>query len=108
MEAKANEKYEQKLTRLEAELNDVQAKLSELQGKKTEGNRLVATPDVTKAIEDFQKQQAKLRGERREIRRALREDIDALGHRLLAINVLATPLLVCAFGVWFHAAPGAG
>jgi ABC-type uncharacterized transport system involved in gliding motility auxiliary subunit len=102
MEAKANEKYEQQLTGLEAELNDVQARLSELQGKKSEGGRLVATPDVTKAIDDFQKQQAKLRGERREIRRALREDIDALGHRLLAINVLATPLLVCAFGVWFQ------
>jgi len=102
MEAAANEKYEQKLTGLEAELNDVQAKLSELQGKKSDGGRLVASPEVTKAIDDFQKQEARLRGERREIRRALREDIDALGHRLLAVNVLATPLLVCAFGVWFQ------
>jgi ABC-type uncharacterized transport system involved in gliding motility auxiliary subunit len=102
MEAKANEKYEQQLTGLEAELNDVQSKLTELQGKKTESGRLVATPEVNKAIEDFQKQEARLRGERREIRRALREDIDALGHRLLAVNLLATPLLVCAFGVWFH------
>jgi len=33
---------------------------------------------MTKAIEDFQKQQATIRGERREIRRALREDIDRL------------------------------
>ncbi len=102
MEAAANDKYEQQLTGLEARLNDVQSKLSDLQGKKSQTGKLVASPEVTKAIEDFQKQEAKLRGERRDIRRALREDIDALGHRLLAVNVLASPLLVCAFGLWFR------
>jgi ABC-type uncharacterized transport system involved in gliding motility auxiliary subunit len=102
MEAQANKKYEEKLTALEAQLSDVQAKLTELQGKKGEGNRLVASPEVTKAIEDFQKQEAGLQAERRTIRLALREGIDSLENRLLAINLLATPLLVCAFGIWFY------
>jgi ABC-type uncharacterized transport system involved in gliding motility auxiliary subunit len=102
MEAAAGDKYREKLTALEAQLNDVQSKLTELQGKKSEGNRLVASPDVTKAIDDFQKQDAKLRGERREIRLALRTDIDALENRLLAVNLLGTPLLVCGFGLWFY------
>jgi len=102
MEVEAQKKYQQKLTGLEAQLSSVQSKLSELQGKKTEGNRLVASPEVTKAIEDFQKQSATLRGERREIRRALREDIDSLENRLLVLNLLASPLLVVAFGLWFQ------
>jgi ABC-type uncharacterized transport system involved in gliding motility auxiliary subunit len=102
MEAAADDKYREKLTALETELNDVQAKLTELQGKKTEGNRLVASPEVAKTIEDFQKQDAKLRSERRQIRLALRTDIDALENRLLAANLLATPLLVCVFGLWFY------
>ena len=102
MEAGANKKYEEKLTALEAQLNDVQSKLTELQGKKGEANRLVASPEVARAIEDFQKQEATLRAERRKIRLALREGIDALENRLLAINLLATPLLVCAFGIWFR------
>jgi len=102
MEVEANKKYEDQLTALEARLTQVQAKLGELQGKKTEGSRLVASPEVAKAIEDFQKQQAAMRGERRDIRRALREDIDALGNRLLVINLFATPLLVCGFGAWFY------
>lgn len=101
MEAEAQKQYQAKLTELDARLQQVQAKLGELQGKKGEGNRLVATPEVTKAIEDFQKQQATMRGERREIRRALREDIDRLENKLLVINLLATPLLVGAFGLWF-------
>ena len=101
MEIEANKKYQEKLAALESRLQTVQQKLSELQGKKGEANKLVASPEVTKAIEDFQKQQAAMRGERREIRRALREDIDALENRLLLLNLLTGPLLVGAFGLWF-------
>jgi ABC-type uncharacterized transport system involved in gliding motility auxiliary subunit len=104
MEAEAQKQYQAKLTELDARLQEVQSKLSELQGKKGEGNRLVATPEMAEAIEGFQKQQATMRGERREIRRALREDIDRLENRLLVINLLATPLLVGAFGIWFYRA----
>lgn len=101
MEVEANKKYQEKLTALDARLGQVQSRLGELQGKKNEGGRLVVSADVAKAIEDIQKQQAAMRGERREISLALREDINALGHRLLVINLLATPLLVCGFGIWF-------
>ncbi len=102
MEAEAQKQYQTKLTELDTRLQQVQTKLTELQGKKGEGNRLVATPEMAKAIEEFQKQQAKMRGERREIRRALREDIDRLENRLLILNLLATPVLVGAFGFWFY------
>lgn len=102
MEAAAQKQYQAKLSELDARLAEVQKKLTEVQGKKGEGNRLVATPEMAKAIEDYQKQQATMRGERREIRRALREDIDFLENKLLVINLLGTPLLVGAFGVWFY------
>jgi ABC-type uncharacterized transport system involved in gliding motility auxiliary subunit len=102
MEVEAQKQYQDKLTALDARLQQVQTKLSELQGKKTEGNRLVASPEIAKAIEDFQKQSAQMRGERREIRRALREGIDALENKLLVINLLASPLLVGVFGFWFY------
>ena len=104
MEVTAQKKYQEKLTSLEARLQQVQTKLAELQGKQNEGNRLVASDEVTKTIEDFRKQQAQLSGERRQIRRALREDIDALGNRLLILNLLSTPLLVGVFGFWFYRA----
>jgi ABC-type uncharacterized transport system involved in gliding motility auxiliary subunit len=102
MEARANDKYEQQLGTLETELNNVQAKLTELQNQKTEGNRLVASPEVAKAIQDFQTQEARLRSQRRSIRLALRRGIDALEYRLLAFNLLASPILLCLFGVWYY------
>lgn len=78
MEAAAQEKYREQLAALEAKISDVQKKLTELQGKRNEGNRLVASPEVQKAIEDFEKQQALNRAERRRIRAALRADIENL------------------------------
>jgi ABC-type uncharacterized transport system involved in gliding motility auxiliary subunit len=102
MEAAAAEKYKEKLTALEARINEVQAKLTELQGKTGEGGKLLASPEATRTIEDFQKQAASMRAERRAVRLSLREGIDSLENRLLVINLLATPLLVVAFGIWFY------
>jgi ABC-type uncharacterized transport system involved in gliding motility auxiliary subunit len=102
MEAAAAEKYKEKLTALEARINEVQGKLAELQGKKAEGGKLLASPEAARAIEDFQKQAAEMRGERRQIRLSLREGIDALENRLLIVNLLGTPILVCLFGLWFY------
>lgn len=101
MEVEAQKKYQERLTALDAQLQEVQTKLTELQGKKTEDNRLVASPEVAEAIENFQKQSAEMRAQRRQIRRALREDIDALENRLLIANLVASPLLILAFGLWF-------
>ena len=83
MEASAAEKYREKLDGLESQLNDIQTKLTELQGKKGDSSKLLASPEATKAIEDFQKQEATLRGQRREIRYALVEGINSLENRLL-------------------------
>jgi hypothetical protein len=90
------------LDALEGQLSSVESKITELQGKQTEGNRLVASPEVAKAIQDFQAQEALLRGRRREIRLALTQGINALKYRLLAINLLLTPILVCCFGAWYY------
>jgi ABC-type uncharacterized transport system involved in gliding motility auxiliary subunit len=102
MEVDAQRRYQEQLTALEARINDVQQKLTELQGKRNEGNRLVATPEMQKAIEDFQAQQAVMRGERREIRKALREEIERLENGLLVGNLLAPVLLVGAVGFVIH------
>ncbi len=101
MEVEAQKKYQEKLSALDAQLATVQKQLGEIQGKKIQGTRLIASPEIAKAVENFQKQQATLRGERREIRLALREDIDALENRLLVLNLLVSPLLVGIFGLWF-------
>jgi ABC-type uncharacterized transport system involved in gliding motility auxiliary subunit len=102
MEVDAPRRDQEQRTALEVRITDVQQKLTELQGKRNEGNRLVATPEMQKAIEDFQAQQAVMRGERREIRKALREDIERLENGLLVGNLLAPIILVGAVGFVVH------
>jgi ABC-type uncharacterized transport system involved in gliding motility auxiliary subunit len=102
MQAEAQQKYQAKLGELETRLTEVQTKLGELMGKTTEGNRLVATPEMQKTIEDFQKQEIEMRRERREIRRSLREDIDALEYKLAAINLFSMPAVILLGAFLFH------
>ncbi len=102
MEFAANQRYQVKLQELEDRLAKVQSQLSELQTQKAPGNKLVATPEVQKAIEDFRKQEASMRAERREIRKALREDIEALGNRLLLLNLFFAPFALTLFAFWFQ------
>ncbi|HEY1765168.1 MAG TPA: ABC transporter, partial [Opitutaceae bacterium] len=102
MQADASKKFTEKLSALEARINEVQTKLAALQGKSAEGGKLLASPEAQKAIEDFQKQAATMRGERRGIRLSLREGIDSLENGLLLVNLLAMPVIVLAFGIWFY------
>jgi ABC-type uncharacterized transport system involved in gliding motility auxiliary subunit len=102
MEAEAQKQYREQLVAVEAKLGEVQRKLSELQARKGEARTLVATPEVSKALEDYQRQELAARKERREIRRALREDIDALENTLVLVNLLLSPLIVGVFGFFFQ------
>lgn len=102
LEADAQRRYQAQLTALDARLAEVQQRLTELQGKRTEGNRLIATPEMAQAIEAFTQQQAAMRGERRQIRAALRADIERLEHQLLAFNLLVPLVLLTGFGAWFR------
>jgi len=102
MEATAQRKYQEQLGALETRIQEVQARLTELQGRKTEGNRLVASPEVAKAIADFQVQEARMRAERRQIRAAFRADIELLEHTLLILNLAAPVAVITAFGFWFR------
>ncbi len=101
MEADAQAKYNDQLAGLETRLSEIQGKISALQGKSPDGGRLVATPEVLKTIEEFQAKELEMRRERRDIRRALREGIDALETNLLLLNLLTTPTLLGVFGLWF-------
>ncbi len=102
MEADARKKFEARLAELDSRLEEVRQKISGMTAKRAEGGRLVLSPEMQAEIEKFRQDEAALRRQQREIKRTLREDIDALGRRLLWANLLATPLLVGAFGLWFQ------
>ena len=102
MEAEAQQRYQEQLEALDGRLREVQQQISELQSQTGERGLLVASPEVAETIAEYQAQEVEMRRERRDIRRALREDIDALETRLLLLNLFAAPIIVGVFGIWFH------
>ncbi len=104
MEAEAQQRYQAQLEALETRLSEVQSQLTQLQSQMGDSGALVASPEVADAIAQYQTQEAEMRRERRDIRRALREDIDALETKLVLVNLLVAPVLVGLFGLWFRRA----
>ncbi len=102
MQAAAERKYREKLDEVEAKLAGIQQHLKELLGKRGQTQTLIATPEMQKTIDAFQKQEGDARIQRRQIRLALREGINSLKYTLLFANLFASPLLVVAFGIWFY------
>ncbi len=102
MELDAQRRFQDQLQAAELKLNDVRQKITELQGKKTDNKILVASPEVTKAIEDFRRQESDMRREIREIRRGLRQDIDLLGNILLVLNIAIPTTAVLVYGFLYR------
>lgn len=101
MELAAQEKYQSQLQELEKRLGDVQSEITKLQSSESESKRLVVTPEVEEKITRYREQEAAMRTQRRDIRRALREGIELLQNTLTAINLLSVPFAVVAAGVVF-------
>ncbi len=102
MELTAQEEYQRELNALDDRLSEVQTELRNLrQAQGDNGNMLVASPEVLRAIEKYQLQEAELRADRREIRKKLREDIEATEMQLALFNLLTMPILIAVFGIQF-------
>jgi ABC-type uncharacterized transport system involved in gliding motility auxiliary subunit len=101
----AQVKYQAQEKQLSAQLEAVQKRLQELQsshGPKapTEGQspRVILTPEVLQEVEKFREEERQTQVQLREVRKVLRQDIENLGRALLAINLLAMPILVALIG----------
>jgi prefoldin subunit 5 len=99
MEVAAQERYQAELQGLEDRRNEVQQEIQKLQTQQTEGRMLIASPEVTEALERYRVQEAELRTSIRKIRLSLRRGIENLQNGLTVVNLLSVPLLVVAVGV---------
>lgn len=99
IEAAAQQSYQTQLVALEGRLKEVQQKINELQSRQGEQGELVASPEVREAIQEFRVKEAQMRSERREIRKKLREDVEALERDLALFNLIPVPLAVIACGI---------
>ncbi len=99
MQNTATERWIEQEKALEEKLQATQQHIKELQTRKDDKQRLTLNPRQQQAIEGFRQEVVNTRKQLKDVRRNLREDIEALGMRIKLINILAIPLLIAGFGI---------
>ncbi len=98
----AERRYREKEQALTAKLKDVQDQLAKLE-KAGEGGSVLLSESDRQAIDKFRADMLATRRELREVKRALREDIDRLDGWLKFANIALVPLLIGVGGLGWAA-----
>jgi ABC-type uncharacterized transport system involved in gliding motility auxiliary subunit len=99
MQNEAEDRYRSKIKDLEQSLQEAQTRLNELQKNKESGQRFILSAEQQQEIKNFQRKEAEVKKELKEVRKNLRQDIDSLENRLKWINIAGMPFLVAISGV---------
>lgn len=86
--------------RLEQELAETEQRLTEIQQTRGDADLSVLTPEQEVEVDRFIARRLEIRGELRQVRRELDQEIRALGQRLKFINIGLMPLLLTAFALF--------
>lgn len=86
---------------LQEQLASAQEKLESLQSKKDKSQRYILSAEQEQEIAKFKQEQIKTQRELKQVRKNLREGIEALGVKVKVINILAVPVLICLAGLAF-------
>ena len=91
--------YRDRERALNKELKEVEGKLKDLTTKEQQGAAVILTAEQKQAIENFRREIIKVRSQLRDVRRALREDIDTLDAWIKVLNIAAMPALIALFAI---------
>lgn len=101
MEMIAEQNFQAELEEVNAKLSQIRQSISELQQSNAETKSIVLTPEVRQKLKEFKEQEAEFMSKKREIRKQLREDVEAMDSMLAGMNLLFVPLIIGIVGVAF-------
>ncbi len=99
MEVEAEKRFQDKIEKLEGDLVKIQQDINDMQRKRQKGEREVLSSQQRELLLQFRKKEAEAKKELKAVRKQLRQDIDDLENRVMAINIALMPLLVIIGGV---------
>ncbi|MDF7823843.1 GldG family protein [Pontiellaceae bacterium B12227] len=99
LEKEAAFKWQAEEQRLNGQLQATQAKLSQMQRTRDDGQQTFLSPEQEAEVKKFREEVFQTQQSLKEVRKSLRRDIEMLGVRLKAMNIVAIPVLVALFGL---------
>ncbi len=102
MEVEAQKQYQIKLQEVEEKISEMNQEIQQLVTQQQGTGLIVASPELSNALQELRENEANMRAERRVIRRELRKDIDALKWKLVSLNIGYSPIGLVIFGFIFY------
>jgi ABC-type uncharacterized transport system involved in gliding motility auxiliary subunit len=99
LEKEAAFKWQAEEDRLNTQLQATQSKLAQLQQASDDGQQQFLNPEQEAEIKKFREEVFQTQQSLKEVRKSLRRNIEMLGVRLKAMNIVAIPILVALFGL---------
>jgi len=100
IQAKADEKFRDKIRDLEKSKDEAQNRLNELQRTKQDANqRFIVSPEQQAEIDKFRKNQAQVSKDLKNVRKDLRKEVESLENTLKWANILGMPAAVALVGI---------
>jgi ABC-type uncharacterized transport system involved in gliding motility auxiliary subunit len=100
IQAKADERFRDKIRQLEKSKEEAQTRLNELQRTKQDSSqRFIVSPEQQAEIEKFRKTQAEVSRDLKNVRKDLRKEVDSLENNLKWANILGMPAAVTLVGI---------
>ncbi|MBM4008739.1 MAG: hypothetical protein FJ285_04015 [Planctomycetes bacterium] len=96
----AEQRFRSREDELQKRISETQQRITSMQQQKTPDQMLLLTPEQQAQLERLQQEVLDARRELRQVQFSLREDVEALGHRLMLLNVLAWPVIVAVAAVF--------
>lgn len=99
IQADAEKKFQDKIARIETDLQKVQQDITDLQRKRQKGERELLSREQRELLKQFRKKEAEAKQELKAVRKQLRQDIDNLETRVMMVNIALMPILVVIGGI---------
>ena len=100
IQAKADEKFRDKISQLEKSKEEAQNRLNELQKTKQDSSqRFIISPEQQAEVDKFRKTQAEVSRDLKNVRKDLRKEVDSLENSLKWANILGMPAAVTLVGI---------
>ncbi len=99
IQAAAEKRFQDKIVRIEADLQKVQQDITDLQRKRQKGERELLSREQRELLKQFRKKEAEAKQELKAVRKQLRQDIDSLENNVMVMNIALMPGLVVVGGI---------
>jgi len=99
LQAQAERQYQDRIQKLEHELQSVRQEISKLQHNRQKGDKELLSAEQREVLRKFRQKEVAARKELKEVRKQLRQDIDSLENNLMVANIALMPVLVIIVGI---------